>query len=414
MTSLRFNSILTFALLFVSTAFADTLRVATYNSLNFRGEQDNDRIAYFRQVIDYLDPDVVAMQEIISESAVDYLLSFAFLPDEDDWAAAQFMDGPDTDNILFYRTSKVQLVSQRAIDTDLRDITEYVLRPTAPDTSLRIRVYSAHLKAGSTESDQQRRLSECNTLRQQLNQLPSGALFVMVGDFNLYTSDEDCYQLLLSPSPDPDGALFDPIDRPGTWSNSAGFADIHTQSPRSSSFGGGSGGGMDDRFDFILASGGLMDTTGTYVMPESYHAVGNDGQHFNQSINSGTNYAVPDSVADALYYASDHLPVAVDIVLRSDQTAVTEPPVAQHFEFLHCYPNPFNSVLRVNVVVSSPGTRLRVYNVLGQPVFDRPVETLFSTKQSVSLDFTGLATGVYIVQLHSPNSVQTTKVMFLR
>src|SRR3989339_526061 len=90
----------------VSPLRADTLRVMTYNSLNFEDEDDADRLDDFRIVMNYVNPDVVAMQEIRAEEGVDLLLSFAFLQTEDDWAAAEFQNGPDTDNILFYRTSK--------------------------------------------------------------------------------------------------------------------------------------------------------------------------------------------------------------------------------------------------------------------------------------------------------------------
>lgn len=402
------------AILLSFPACADTLRVVSYNILNFRGEQDADRIAYFRRTVDYLNPDVVAMQEIISESAVDYLLSFAFLPDQSDWAAAQFTDGPDTDNMLFYRTSKVSLVSQRYIWTDPRYINEYVLRPVSPDTSQRIRIYSAHLKAGDTPSDAQRRAGACSVIRAEFDLLETGALFVMVGDFNLYTSEEEAYQILLSPSPDPDGQLFDPIDEPGAWNNSAGFADIHTQSSRTTSFGGGASGGMDDRFDFILASTGLMDTAGTYILPETYHAVGNDGLHFNQSINDGVNYAVPDSIADALYYGTDHLPVAVDIILRANPTAVDEPPVVQNYQLLSCYPNPFNSTLTIQIANPHFGTTLSIHDLLGRRVYEQPVNFTAAGHHVLNIDFSPQTSGVYYIRLQSPVSVQSQKVILIR
>ena len=100
----------------------------------------------------------------------------------------------------------------------------------------------------------------------------------MCGDFNLYHSSEASYQLLLSTNPNPVGQLFDPINMPGDWTQNPSFAAIDTQSPRTQSFGGGATGGMDDRFDFILVSAALMDTAGTYAMPETYHAFGNDGE----------------------------------------------------------------------------------------------------------------------------------------
>ena len=388
---------------------ADTLRVMTYNALNFRGEQDSDRIQAFRMIIGHERPDVVAMQEIIFEDAVDYLLSFAFLQNEDDWAAAPFTNdnGGDTDNALFYRTSKVQLVSQSNFDTDPRDVDVYVLRPVSPDTSQRIRIYSCHLKAGNDGSDANRRADAAEDIRQRLDQLAAGDLFFLVGDFNLYTAEEDAYGIMLSPSPSPIGQLFDPIDEFGVWHNSATFADVHTQSPRGDSFGG-----MDDRFDFLLVSAGLMDTVGTYVLPETYHAVGNDGQHLNQSINDGINYAVPDSVADALYDASDHLPVVMDVLLRVQDLSVSEHPVVQDYSLLSCYPNPFNSTLTVTISALRAPSTLTILDLLGRRVLDQPISA--GAAQKVQLDFSQQPTGTYLIRLQSPHASEVQKVLLLR
>ena len=49
----------------------------------------------------------------------------------------------------------------------------------------------------------------------------------------------------------------------------------------------------------------------------SYIVLGNDGAHFNQAINSGTNSAVSEEMADALHAASDHLPVFADFQFPS-------------------------------------------------------------------------------------------------
>lgn len=70
-------------------------------------------------------------------------------------------------------------------------------------------------------------------------------------------------------------------------------------------------GGVDDRFDFLLLSPSLMQryTAGSYT------AFGNDGQHFNNSINAEpANSIVSQTVANALFDASDHLPVYLDLV----------------------------------------------------------------------------------------------------
>tara|TARA_B100000029_G_C17133500_1_gene799655 strand:- start:164 stop:688 length:525 start_codon:yes stop_codon:yes gene_type:complete len=103
--------------------------------------------------------------------------------------------------------------------------------------------------------------------------------------------------------------LIDPISTPGNWHNNSSYSSVHTQSTRSSNESdGGASGGMDDRFDQLLISEGI-----NYIN-DSYVAYGNDGNHFNSSINSGNNSAVSNNIANALYNASDHLPVYMDIV----------------------------------------------------------------------------------------------------
>jgi hypothetical protein len=75
---------------------------------------------------------------------------------------------------------------------------------------------------------------------------------------------------------------------------------------------------MDDRFDWIFASSSVMEESYemTYI-ENTYTAFGNDGQHCNQAINSGTNSAVSEEMADALHAASDHLPVFADFQFPS-------------------------------------------------------------------------------------------------
>ena len=110
------------------------------------------------------------------------------------------------------------------------------------------------------------------------------------------------------------GRLFDPIDRIGNWHNNSSFSDVHTQSPRTTSFGGGANGGMDDRFDWLFVSESILNNQSRMVyIDDSYTAFGNDGNHFNDAINSGNNFSVSEQIADALHDASDHLPVYMDV-----------------------------------------------------------------------------------------------------
>jgi len=401
-------SILCAVLIATATACADTLRVSCYNALNLSGSSIIERRDDFRIVMESIDPDIAIFQEIVNEEAVDDLLSFAFLPVHDDWVAVTFHNGPYTDNACFYRSSKVAFVSQRAIPTDLRDITEYTLEPHGLMGSTVFRLYSAHLKASQGTDNEERRRIEAEALRAQLDQLAEGSLFAFGGDFNLYGASEPAYQVLLDDE-NPNGQLFDPINRYGEWHNSVSFADVHTQSPR------GDFGGMDDRFDFILVSAALMDTDRSHVIPASYVAWGNDGQHFNQSINDGVNHMVSDEVADALHDASDHLPVVADFVFVDESSPVEPGGIAPtNHRLLSCYPNPFNSTLTVEISsLPSVGT-LTVTNLMGRAVQTLEVPASPGAESSLRIPFHGQANGIYFVTLATQNVAVTQKVLFLK
>ena len=89
----------------------------------------------------------------------------------------------------------------------------------------------------------------------------------------------------------------------------------HTQSPTTSSSTGLATGGVDDRFDFQLVSGELLDGEGLSYIDGTYRAFGNNGTHqcCNSSITSGSGAA--SNVLSALTTASDHLPVVADYQL---------------------------------------------------------------------------------------------------
>ena len=74
------NSIKLFmALVMMSLSFSqDTLTVLTYNALRF-GENDRSRALHFEKVIRYIDPDIVALQEIEDQGGIDLLLNLSLI-----------------------------------------------------------------------------------------------------------------------------------------------------------------------------------------------------------------------------------------------------------------------------------------------------------------------------------------------
>ncbi len=318
------------AMLFIGSGFLQAqdvnFRVMTYNGLKLDGT-DTDRQSAFQTVLEASNPDILLMQEIVDASGADLILN-ALNAQGTQYSRATFLNGVDTDNMLFYRTSIGTLISQNEIPTTLREISEYVMQIGDNE----IRFYSAHLKASSGSTNEQRRLDEVTVLRNHLNNLPAGTEFVIVGDFNIYDSAEPAYQKFLANESDNDGRAEDPLATTGgvgDWHINPAFAAVHTQSPRTTQFGGGAHGGMDDRFDFILTSFGINDNADVELIEGSYTAFGNDGNHFDTSILDGPNSAVSATVAQALHDASDHLPVYADFVSLSSGGGGNISPLAE-------------------------------------------------------------------------------------
>ncbi|MBN2175827.1 MAG: lamin tail domain-containing protein [Bacteroidales bacterium] len=305
----------------------DTLRVMYYNTLNYPDAGDPNRDDYFRTINQYLKADVILINELTSEVGAFTLLNDALnVYGTTHYQKANFTDGPDTDNMLFYNGDKLVLHSQWYIPTALRHINEYVLYyrsddlVTGGDTTF-FYFYSAHLKAYPEEEFQLERLEEVNNFKERINSIAIAENIFFGGDLNLYNSDEPAYLALIN-----DGIY--PLDDPlvaGDWHNNTYYRFIHTQSTRTTDFGGGSTGGLDDRFDFILFSEDVLSGTNKVKYIENTCiAFGNDGNHFNDAlIDLPLNPNIPDSVTYALYYMSDHLPVVADFRVEATQDTTT-------------------------------------------------------------------------------------------
>ncbi|KPJ71971.1 hypothetical protein AMJ52_07940, partial [candidate division TA06 bacterium DG_78] len=61
-------------LIFIHTISAETITIVTYNILNFPDAFGSQRIDDFRVVIDYIEPDIVVIQEIQSQAGMNVFL----------------------------------------------------------------------------------------------------------------------------------------------------------------------------------------------------------------------------------------------------------------------------------------------------------------------------------------------------
>lgn len=299
----------------VSAQQHDLVKVMSYNLLSYPNTaavsaDTTLRHPFYRTIVQAANPDILAVAELNSAAGYLGFLQQVMNAGGNQYAAATYLSSNDSERGLFYKTSKFQFISNTRILTDLRDINEFKLVHLLSGDTLR--VFVVHLKAAGGSSNEQQRAQEVDSLRKATNALPAGSNFIVCGDFNIYGSAEPAYQKLIQVQSGVQGQCIDQVSLNGTWNNPA-YALFHTQSPRVRSFGGGASGGMDDRFDMILYSAAIAQAGGVSVVPNSLVAYGNDGSHYNDSINRPPNNMVSAAVANAIHQASDHLPVLLTL-----------------------------------------------------------------------------------------------------
>ena len=355
----------------------DTLVVMTYNLLNFP-DHSASRLDAFAAVLAATGPDILVTNEMLSSAGVNTFAQQVLGRLSPNYQAGPFTAGDFLNNAVFYKRNRVTLETEITIGTALRDINGYVFRISDhADSAFTWTLFTAHLKAGNpvfaTDAPDERRWAEARQLQAFIAGQDSTYTYLLAGDLNLYTASEAAFLLLMdSMAVD----LEDPLDARVNWHNFRAVAGLHTQSTRTEQLSdGGSSGGMDDRFDFfLLAHHMFADSAALAYVPGSQVAYGNDGQHYNNNINAApTNGAVGQAMADALYVASDHLPVLLSLsypVAGEDLAATVSGPGAPlGFRLVQNHPNPFNptTTLRYDLPWRSTVV-LSVYDLRGQEV----------------------------------------------
>lgn len=397
--------ILAFTLLPLVSIIAQTesqsVSIMYYNLLNFPSST-SDRADTLEKIIRHVEPDLFLVNELETNYGANLILSNAMnTQGVTHFSKATFYNGPDTDNMLFYNNEKFGLVSQNQISTVTRDISEYKVYFKEPNLSatsdtIYLYLYSCHLKAGTFQSDIDDRESEATTFKNYLQSQGITGNIALGGDFNFYESSEPGCQMILNGG---SMNLNDPINQLGSWNSNSFYAPYHTQSTRSSSGGyaGGSSGGMDDRFDFIFISDAIKNGTDRVsFVGGSYTAIGQDGFHYNQSVNSGFNQAVPADVADALFYMSDHLPVYMEMSIEYPVGIQYLQEVISGYHFIN------ENQLQLTLKENSALLQVEIFNLSGQLV-----ESLSDGNSLI--DISTLSNGVYLLKAVTDKGEATVK-----
>ncbi len=404
----------------------DTLTVIHYNLLHYGNFTSyctniNNNIdlkdAYLKTILNYVKPDIFTVNEMSSSISVQERMLNNNLNTEGEhkYKMANYINqaGSYIVNQLYYNTKKLALKSHLIAQSYYRDIDLYRLYYLsddliAGDTAFIVCVV-AHLKSGNSPENANIRKTMVNNALSFLDSHDPTANYLFMGDFNTYTSNEACYQLLTNNSGSP-LKFIDPIDTPGDWNNSYDFRYVHTQSTHADQNGCASYGGMDDRFDFILASENIMQGVKDVEYVEgSYIAIGQDGKHFNGSINDPPdNESAPEEVINALYRNSDHLPVSAKLKVDKTLDFVDNTIFVNSLSFAN--PNngsfyiSFNSFMNSNITIE-------IVNFSGRSVYWEDYQVFRGSNELYINE--NLPEGLYLMVLHDKNGIAVTKKMIV-
>ncbi len=398
------------------------IKTMFYNLLNYSNSVvSQNKTIHLKTILDDIQPDLFMVCELINVQGSDYLFNNAVLTSNSDFEKATFelsqSPASGLQQMVYYNSKKLILESSKIITTNVRDINRYTFKINTEDADtnpIRIEVFVTHLKASTGNNNRQLRLSSVDEFVGELFNIPTDSYVLFAGDFNLYTSNEEAY-VRLTDNSNPI-VMIDPIDRPaqpfpndGTdyfdpnnyninyfWRSNA-FADIHTQSTRTSNSGliddSGATGGLDDRFDFIMMSENFNTSSDLFYVNNSYETYGNNGNCYNSFISStNCNGTYSQAIRNALIEFSDHLPVVMEIETPSNTLSVAE--VHSPLKFMGS--NVVSNFLEINANLSFDVHKIEIYNQIGQLVMEKIIQN-----GNVQIDVSQLANGIYYVKTKS-------------
>ena len=402
------NSLVTAVFLLISfTVFGqETINTMFYNLLEYPSASPANRRQILQNILTDYSPDIFMVCELETNEGSNDILDFSLNGNVNSYSAAPFVINQsgkgELQQNLFYRSSKFDLIEQNIISTTVRDINHYVLRLQTVDmvnNPIDINIFVVHLKSSDGGANEAIRLEMVTEFTDFLATIPSDSNVIFAGDLNMYDADEDGYIELLDPSNAI--VLKDPINSPGDWNNNESFSAIHTQSTRISSagFGAGAGGGLDDRFDFILLSENMLGTPSLQYTADTYKAYGNNGNCYNLDINDPTcTGEFSQTTRSRLYNTSDHLPVILS--LQTDQAFILSNPIPEARIIWSLESTMISNEITLSFTSEiDENHTIVISNTLGQQV----VEKVLSSNYTQNIDVSVLAAGIYFINSKDAN-----------
>lgn len=412
-----------FAALFVKAQ--DTLTVVQYNLLNYGNvtgfcsasvnnvdAKDN----YLIRITDYLKPDIFSVNEMGKLVGFhDRILNNVFNREGvTRYARINVPNIANSEivNMIYYNTDKVRFHSLAVAQSVTRDIDVvkfyYNSNSLSAGDTVFFHCIVAHLKAGEGSSNV---LARTNMVLNTMNFLQAGyqpGNFLIMGDFNLYSPTEGAFTALTQAYA-PSWTFMDPVDRVGEWHSNSSFADVHTQSTHTTG-GCWASGGMDDRFDFIMASGAIMEgTRKVRYIPGTYMALGQDGNHYNKALTDAPSLNLQYELVQALYSNSDHLPVVMKLEIN-ESMAVSNSNVIESLQVV----NPADDQVRIICRLVRHGViDVKLYSMVGSLVTTRKFDVPAGSSDLI-LPVESLPRGIYLILFTDENGHKLTRKVIVK
>ncbi len=404
------------ASLCMNAGVTDTIKVMQYNLLNYGNYTDycpqdinnvSDKNRYIRTILTAYYPDIFTVCEMGKATNLpsDFVNNNLNINGITYWKASSGSNTSNSylTNAAFYNSEKMVLRKHSLAQTYIRDVDIYSFYLKndllASGDTVNLVCIIAHLKAGYGSDNEDKRHTMCRNIMNNINNSYRNCNVLIMGDFNLYSSAEAAYQTLTDKNSYPTTYFIDPVYPYGVgeWNGNPDYAEYHTQSVDRQGNGCRSGGGLDDRFDFIMMSQNIYGGTDkVQYINGSYHAIGQDGDRFNQSINSPANQDVPADVANALFNNSDHLPVKMELLVTQN-TDIEE--LDDNKLCFDIYPNPAKEKINIRFFQNNHGKAdIRLFNSLGQTVYVNsfPVD---EGVEEIVIPVNNLHKGVYFLEI---------------
>jgi len=370
------------------------LRVLAFNAWNDKLfiEQFTDE---YRRILEALDPDIIAFQEIWDHNAEQTAQRVeALLPARDDfqWHAVKLDRGNVTVSKYPILDSWHILVGDQLSDQHRLTATLIDLQDVYNSNLLLVNV---HLRCCS--GGENHRWNEVAALADFINDareeggslhLAEGTPIILAGDFNLVGSNGQLAAIETDIF-DWDGSGFERVRARQTEKRMH-----YTWRNDNSAFSPG-------KLDYIFYSGSTLALKNKFTLQAEEMSP-------EQRAIYGLEYGDTQT-------ASDHLPHVADFELMMITSASENTGIIHGYSLGQNYPNPFNPVTTITFTVPMPGNvKIEVFDVLGRRVAGLVNETFSPGVHEVVVDASALPSGVFLIRMNAGEQVFSRKMTLMK